>query len=125
MNLGKVDAKMVSPLTFWRAEAAAKLRIDAAFETSAKELQIVVEPFTEQEQRGWPCWGESMTRPTKPQISPVIVPIVGDGKLRTYEADLSSSPGYRGSMIRLKLILPSGTGVARVRLIALQTGGRK
>jgi hypothetical protein len=125
VNLGKTDATMVSPLTLWQAEAAAKLRIDAAFETSATELQIVVESFTEQEQRGWLCWGEGAARPTNSPISPVTLPIVGDGKLRTYEADLSSSPGYRGSMIRLKLILPSGPGVARVRLIALQTGGRK
>ncbi|MDO8302693.1 MAG: hypothetical protein Q7T18_05590 [Sedimentisphaerales bacterium] len=119
INLGKADAAMVSPLTFWRAEVATKLRVEAAFETSAKELQIVVEPFTEQERRGWPCWGEGATKPDKPHISPVKLPIVGDGKLRTYEADLSSSSGYRGSMIRLKLILPSGPGVARVRLIAL------
>jgi hypothetical protein len=121
VNLGEAGAAMVSPLTFWKAEAAGKLSIDAAFETTAKELKIFVEPFTDQERRDWLCWGSKEKRPDKKWIGPVLLSIVGDGKYKTYEADLKGIPGYNGAMIRLKFILPTDSGVMRVRTVALGT----
>jgi hypothetical protein len=119
VNLNKAGATMVSPLTFWPAATATKLRIDAAFETPAKELQVMLEPFSDQELRDWPCWGNKAKRPAKKWRGPAKLSIVGDGKFRSYELDLRAVPGYSGNMIRMKVRLPPGPGVARVRAIAL------
>lgn len=119
VKLGHKGAAMVSPLSFWQAEKAAKVRIDAAFATSAKEIRVMIEPFTEQERRDWLCWGPGSEKPAKTLLGPVVIPIVADGEYRTYEADLSHIPGYRGAMVRLKMLLPEESGMARVRGIEL------
>ncbi|TAN38183.1 MAG: hypothetical protein EPN23_03205 [Verrucomicrobia bacterium] len=120
VNLGKASSAMTSPLTFWPAETATKLRVEAAFETAAKELQVILEPFSDQELRDWPCWGPNAKRPAKKWLGPAKLPIVGEGKFRTYELDLRAIPGYSGNLIRLKLRLPPGPGVARIHAITLE-----
>ena len=119
VELGRKGAAMVSPLSFWRAEDAKSLRIEAAFETTATQISVTVEPFTEQERRDYPSWGPGSERPPKPPVGPVVVRIVGDGQFRTYEADLTRAPAYRGAMVRLRVLLPQEAGVARVRGIGL------
>lgn len=109
-------AVLLSPVTFWQAEAAPKLYLTAAFETHATQVQIAVEPFSEREARDWPQWGEGSQQPST-TLGPWRVPIVGDGAYRTYEVDLSQLPAYRGAMVRLKILLPTDEGKAKLRAV--------
>ena len=111
------QAAMLSPVTFWRSEEAPKLSISAAFETDAKEIHIAVEPFSEQEERDWPQWGEGSQPPPKKPLGPLRLPIIGDGVYRDYTLDLSQLAGYQGSMTRLIFLLPGTSGKVKVRTI--------
>lgn len=119
VNLGRKNAAMLSPLALWHADTATKLRVEAAFETPAREIRVMIEPFTDQERRDWLCWGPGSHRPAKQWIGPITIPITGDGQFRTYEADLTKTAAYRGAMIRLKLLLPEQPGTARLKRIEL------
>lgn len=126
VNLQQRGAAMASPFCFWRAEDASKLEIEASFEMadktgkpSAGQCMITLEPFSEQERRAWAAWGPEAKRPAKAQIGPVQLPFTADGQYRVYTAQLSGTPGYEGSLIRLKIHLPAGQGTVRVRRIEL------
>jgi hypothetical protein len=117
-NSEKASA-MLSPVTFWRAEEAPKFFLSAAFETDAMEIHISVEPFGDQEARDWPQWGEGSKPPPRKLLGPLRLPIIGDGTYRNYTLDLSQLAGYQGAMTRLRLLLPPGTGKAKVRAVGL------
>ena len=112
-------AQMRSPLTFWKAEEAGKLQMEAAFETAAKAINVQIELFDDSERRDWPCWGPDAKQPPKAMLGQVPVPIIGDNVYRTYTLNLTKIPNYRGAMIRLHVLLPKGRGTAHVKSVSL------
>jgi len=86
--LDKRDPHMLGPVSFWRAKDAPKLYITAAFKTRATHSHIMWRTGGP-DGRGF---GRNVT----------ALKIVGDGKYRTYVANLSASPNYKGSIMQLR-----------------------
>ncbi len=85
--LDKDDPQMHAPATFFAAEDAPKLRIEAAFNTKEKVAQIYWATFDQPEFK---------------EKNSLRFPIQGDGKLRSYEVDLAESKTYRGSIVGIR-----------------------
>ncbi|MHB1035472.1 MAG: hypothetical protein ACYC35_12120 [Pirellulales bacterium] len=129
VKLQEHGAALVSPPTFWRADDASKLQIEAAFDRNggepaagnpaAGQCAITLEPFSDQEQRAWEAWGPAAARPAKKQVGPVPLRLTADGQYRVYTALLAGTPGYQGAMIHLRVHLPGGTGTVRVKRVEL------
>ncbi|MGC3969311.1 MAG: hypothetical protein QM775_18715 [Pirellulales bacterium] len=82
------DPQLVGPRDFWQAADAPKLYVTAAFKQSRSHARLF-----------WQRLGEAgFSEPNA-----VNFPIVPDGKLRTYEIDLSHEPNYQGPIIGLRI----------------------
>jgi hypothetical protein len=115
-------AEMVSPHSFWRAEDAPILEIEAHFPVGAKTFQIIIEPYTPLDSRPWLAWGETDIRPKSPRLAPLVVDVKPGDSLERYHINLSQHEGYRGAMVRIRLVLPDITGAVRVSRVALRNG---
>ncbi len=82
------DPHLLSPLTFWRAEDATHLVIEAAFLTRQTHATLF-----------WQRHGES---DFSGECS-LTFPIQGDGAFHRQVLSLADHPGYRGGLIRLRL----------------------
>jgi hypothetical protein len=117
VNMGPKDTALVSPKTFWRAEAAPRLYVRAAFETDGTSAAVAFQPFDDVDSGDWPAWGETK-RPKPGPVGHVPFAVQGDGKVRTFEIDLSRHEDYRGAMTQLQLRLPPVEGTAKIYSIA-------
>lgn len=114
------QGQLIGPETFWQAADAPILEIEAAFQTEAKSVTIVVEPFDQKQDMGdYAQWGDVQRRPGRTERLTVPLEIQGDGKYRTYRVDLSKVKRYRGPMVRLNLLLPDADGKVRIRRIEM------
>lgn len=86
--LEKEDPQLVSPFTFWLAEEASHLVIDAAFQTQQRQATLM-----------WQAHGTSGFSSQRL----VSFPIVADGTFHRHVVHLGGHAGYRGGMIRLRL----------------------
>lgn len=116
VQLGKKDAALVGPKTFWRAEDAPTLYVRAAFVTKAPAVTVTFQRFDAVDAGDWPQWGESR-RPAPGPAGRVPVAIKGDGKVRTLKIDLGGQKDYRGAMTQLCVLLPEEEGTVRVHSI--------
>jgi hypothetical protein len=119
-ELGPEKAEIASPKTFWQAEKAPRVSLRASFQTEAKSVKILLQPYDELDAGDWAQWGP--TRAKRPKPAPPIVlelPIEGDGKVRTFDLDLSREPKYRGPMTQIRFGLPVGKGTATIHSVAL------
>ena len=101
------DPAMIGPVSFWRASETPKLYITAAYKTRATVAHVM-----------WRTGG-----PDGKGFGQAAVPldIIGDGKFRTYVADLSASPNYKGVITQLRFDpVPNGQpgDFVKVRSIA-------
>lgn len=87
VQLDQPDPQLISPFTFWRAEDAPFLIIDAAFKTAHRSATIY-----------WQRHGESA--PTAKDL--LEFPIEPDGDFHRYVVKLADAPMYRGGIIRLR-----------------------
>ncbi|QDU31688.1 hypothetical protein ETAA8_68480 [Anatilimnocola aggregata] len=81
------DPQMFGPEGCWQAKDAATIFVRAAYRTTNKTAELF--------------W-ESADKPGFRGEQSVKFAIVPDGKMRTYEVDLSSSAAYRGAIRRLR-----------------------
>ncbi len=102
VNLTTSKAALVSPQTLWQAEEAPVFQIDAAFDAGGAVSLMV------------------QTAPSGTWLGPFPISIKPDAKFHHYETHLAALPGYAGPMRRLKVVLPSGKGWARVRSIGFK-----
>ena len=125
LNLKKgtrTRAMLMSPKTFWRAEKASTLTLQAAFKTEATSAKLLLQPYGKLAAGDWPQWGpergaDQAKRP-KPAAAVVVpIKIIGDGQMRTVKVDLSAYPAYRGGMTQVRIQLPQGPGWARIRAV--------
>ena len=96
LKVEKDDPQMYGPEGFWEAKDVPKIYIRAAYRTQNMTAELFWETT---EQPGFPP-DQSVRFTVKP-----------DGKVRTYEVELSHSPTYRGKIRRLRFD-PVETGVA-------------
>jgi len=81
------DPQMFGLEGCWQAKDASKVFIRAAYRTTNKTAELF-----------WETADKSGFR-AEQSVKFAVVP---DGKMRTYEVDLSSSPTYRGTIRRLR-----------------------
>ena len=113
-------AEMISPLSFWQAADAPFLEVEAAFPDEAKSFQIIIEPYSPLDARPWLAWGEVDKRPESPRLPPVVVDVKPGDSFQLYRVDLTGLAGYRGAMVRVRVVLPNVTEPVRVRSVALR-----
>jgi len=82
------DPQLFSPLTFWRAEDATHLVIEAAFSTRQTQATLF-----------WQAHGESDFSGERS----LTFPIRGDGAFHRLVVSLADHPQYRGGLVRLRL----------------------
>jgi hypothetical protein len=88
IRLDQDDPQLISPYTFWLAEEAPFLIIEAAF----KSLHRTATLFWQSHNQSAPGKDSTLTFPIEP-----------DGDFHRYVIRLADSPAYRGPMIRLRL----------------------
>lgn len=81
------DPQMFGPEAYWQAKDAPTIFIRAAYRTTNKTAELF--------------W-ETADKPGFRTEQSVKFAVVPDGKVRTYQVDLSSSPTYRGAIRRLR-----------------------
>lgn len=121
VKLGRAHALLAGPKTFWRAEAAPRVTLRAAFTTKAETAALLIQPYDDLAAGDWAQWGPEQAKRPKP-AQPLVVPfaIRGDGTARDIEVDLSGHPEYRGGMTQIKLRLPGGEGSATLHALSLK-----
>lgn len=97
------NACLLSPETVWSAAKAQKFEMDAAL-AGGGEIQLTAQTFI----------------PANAWLAPLKIAVASGNKCRRYTVDLADWPGYRGSMRRVKLILPQGPGLALFRSVAFK-----
>jgi hypothetical protein len=108
------------PRTFWNAEKAPRLEIEAAFEPADSDdapLTMTVEltPFAASDLEPSLQWG-GPPAPDPPRLRiPWTLP--ADGGFHTVEIDLTDAEGYEGGMTRIGLAVLQGTGTLKTRRI--------
>ena len=101
------DPQIVSPQTFWRAEDAGILEIDASFATASDQAQVFFRPHGHRSFSG-----------------PIPFKTTNDGMRRTLRVRLADAPEYRGGMLQIRIDpVPQGklgdrVNIYSVRLIA-------
>jgi hypothetical protein len=95
VKLGPPGAALVSPEILWPVSKTPVFRMDAAF-AAGREISL----FIQTSRQNW--------------IGPVKVPVTPDGKYRPYQTNLA---GVDGAVRRVKIVLPKGAGLARIRSI--------
>lgn len=101
---GKSPFRALSPITFWPADQAGMLSIEAAFSGSSPSATIVLSKHA------------LNTAGTDVQVS---FPVQADGKMRNYSVPIPPK-GYTGAYHRVTLLLAPSTTDVRVKSIALQ-----
>jgi hypothetical protein len=94
LRLTQDDPHLLSPYTFWQANEAPCLEVEAAISGPHTTAAVM-----------WQRHGEQSIQADNNRT----FPITADGTLRTYRIRLADSPSYQGAMVRLRLDpAPSG-----------------
>jgi len=108
VRMEKNDPQLLSPPTFWRAEDAPRLVIEAAYEGTSGDAEIFWDRLG----------GADDHRVQRATFTPIA-----DGKFREYAINLAAVPGYEGGCTQLRFDpVPKGEPGARIRIrrIALE-----
>lgn len=127
--------ELIGPETFWKAEQAGTLEIEAAFEaddhnnvTENTALAVTLQPYGPSDFTDYLAWSEgakdaekerrekAKTFPPVPSIE-TSLPITCDGKSRVYRLELSQFAAYKGAMKKLQFRFPDFPGKATVKRI--------
>ena len=101
VQLDRDDPQLYSPPTFWRAEDAPRLILEAAYDGPAAQAEIF-----------WQEVGGGFSEKRKTGF--LLVP---DGQFRSYEVDLSSVASYSGGLTQLRFDpIPHGAPGVRIRI---------
>lgn len=95
IRLNVNDPQLISPYTFWRAEEAPFLVIEAAFQGTDKQAVVM-----------WQAHGET----TFGKDNMLAFPVENDGVFHRQVIRLADSANYRGGLIRLRLDPTSSGG---------------
>ena len=109
--LKKPDPQLIGPFTFWRAEDAPYVIIEAAYQTQQKTATLF-----------WQKHGQTSI----PGENSMSFPIQSDAGFHRYKVDLSSIPSYQGGIILLRFDpIPNGSPGewVRVKSIRLSKSG--
>jgi hypothetical protein len=115
-------SEWIGPKTFWRAENAPRLEIEAAFEPASETsvaaplaLNVQLTPFAPSDLKHSLHWGgPPASNPPRIRVPLTLSP---NGEYRVHSIDLTKIEGYEGGMTRIRLAVPPGTGILKVRRI--------
>ena len=111
LDLGIPGLAAISPPTLWQAKDAPIVQIEAAFKTEKKQGAVA-----------WTNYRPDHHNPDFRPGNHVHFDIVGDGKFRTYQIDLSSADTYRGALSYLlvkPVLQPEQGGWVKIKQIRL------
>ena len=98
------DPQIVSPQTFWRADDAPVVEIEASFSTTSDQAHLFFRPHS--------------TRTFAPVVPFKTIP---DGTRRTYRVRLADAPEYSGGMLQLRIDpVPQGSPGDRVDIYSIR-----
>jgi len=117
-------SEWIGPQTFWRAENAPRLEIEAACDgppgtegvnNTVLTLTVVLTPFGPNDLKHSLHWGG----PARPEPSRLRIPLTlpRDGEFHSLTLDLTKIEGYEGGMTEVRLAVPQGEGTLRVRRV--------
>ena len=112
VRLEKNDPQLHSPPTFWRAEDAPRLVIEAAYDGTTGDAEVFWDRLT----------GTNDHRVQRATFTPII-----DGQFREYVVNLAAVPGYEGGCTQLRFdpVATGGPGARiSIRRIALEGPAR-
>ena len=102
VRMEKNDPQLHSPPTFWRAEDAPRLVIEAAYDGTTGDAEVFWDRLT----------GANDHRVQRATFTPII-----DGQFREYVVNLAAVPGYEGGCTQLRFDpVPTGGPGARIRI---------
>lgn len=114
----KNGAKIVSPVTYWKAEDNGYLEVEGSFSSTNNEIDLTVEiqPLGKADFTDWLNWSEGKSNvEDEKRVKASVFPAAGSVKLnqkikadasnQTYKIRLADLPGYNGAMKYLKLHL--------------------
>lgn len=121
VKLGPGNAFLVGPKTFWGAEEFSTLVLRASFTTEAQKAHVLLQPYDALADGDWAQWGDERSRRPQP-AEPIVydVAVKGDGEVRNIEVDLTGNEKYVGGMTQIRILLPSGKGIASVHAVELR-----
>ena len=121
VKLGPDQAFLVGPQSFWEAEAFHTLILCASFATEAQKVRILLQPYDALADGDWAQWGDERSKRPQP-ATPIVydVALKGDGEMSDIEIDLTGNEKYVGAMTQIRILLPSGKGVAKVHAVELR-----
>ncbi len=106
VRLDQNDPQLISPHTFWLAEDAPYLILEAAFQTKQTQATLYWQP-------------QDQSAPGKEHT--LRFPVIGDGRFRRHVIHLAESPAYCGALTRLRFDpIPSGEAEAWVKLKSIR-----
>jgi len=109
VRLENNDPQLLGPEEFWRAEEAPRLFIKAACNVAQPSARVF--------------WSRS-DKPAFSEDQSVSFEMVPDGKFHTYEANLASSPEYRGTITGLRFDpVPEGKAGEFIRIKSISFKG--
>jgi hypothetical protein len=104
LKMESPDPQLVSPQTFWRAEDAPVLEIEATLATASNRCQIFLRPHGRTD-----------------FLNPIELLTKPDGTRQTYRVHLANHPDYHGGMLQIRIDpVPSGTPSDELRLHAVR-----
>ncbi len=119
VNLAAHPGVLISPETLFDANEARWLLVTAAVSGNVHSLKAQFEPFDANDITPIPRWGPGSQKPVKTMIGPIDFAVQPDGKVHEYRVDLSHEPRYSGRMMRVRILIPAGSGTVRIEALSL------
>lgn len=118
LELGPERARLESPLCFWQAQRAPRLRLRGAFRTRGTDLRLSWRPFSGQVHTvaSWQDWARTWWTPERS----LVLTVRNDGTPGEYVADLATAPDYRGALGGLAIDLPESAAGDRATIEAVR-----
>lgn len=118
LELDARRARLESPLSYWRAEQAPRLRLRAAFQTRGTELRVFWRSFSGQVHTvaSWDQWAKTWWTPAC--SAPLTVQ--NDGAMHEYVLDLAALPAYCGALGGLAIDLPESAAGDRAQIAEIR-----
>ncbi|MBL9116187.1 MAG: hypothetical protein JNJ83_14360 [Verrucomicrobiaceae bacterium] len=111
LKLTGADPQMISPYTFWNADDAPEVEVEAATNVPNGSMILM-----------WQRLGDQAI----PSANHAAASVIADGEFHPVRFDLSKSEAYQGSIVRLRLDPPGGGSPDqwfKVRKITVKKGG--
>jgi hypothetical protein len=118
LDLDRPRARLESPLCYWQAERAPRLRLRASFRTRGTELRLSWRPFSGQVHTvaSWQEWARTWWTPERS----TTLTVRNDGSMQDYAVDLAALPAYHGALSGLAIDLPESADGDQATIVEIR-----